>query len=131
MADKKNKGLTAKERQHFREVILKKREETMEQLDEKRQAFMDNSPTGGSAQIDSNYAYHMADVGTDAQEREKAFMHYTREFKYLNYLNDALNRVDNDPEYGFCVECGNRIPNERLEEVPHTRHCVNCKSIIK
>lgn len=130
MAENRKKGLTAKERQHFRDLILKKREETMEQLDEKRLSFLDNSP-GGNAQIDSNYAYHMADVGTDAQEREKAFMHYTREYKYLNFLNEALNRVDNDPDYGFCVECGVKIPNDRLEEVPHTRHCVDCKSKIK
>lgn len=130
MSDVQRKGpqITKEEREHFREVIVKKRKEALAQIDVKRQSFLDNSP--GSSQLDSNYAYHMADVGTDAQEREKAFMQYARENKFLTYLDKALDRLENDPDYGYCVECGARIPDERLEEVPHTRHCVTCKSKI-
>ena len=81
--------------------------------------------------MDSNYAYHMADVGSDAAEREKMFMHFARENKYLSHLNSALDRLDTDNEFGYCIECGIRIPDARLEEVPHTKHCVDCKSKIK
>jgi len=130
MPDIKRKGpkLTKAERKHFREVILEKRKETVTQIEKKRESFIDSSP--GSSQLDSNYAYHMADVGTDAQEREKAFMQYARENKFLTFLDKALERLENDVNYGYCIECGERIPDERLEEVPHTTHCVKCKSKI-
>ncbi|MCK5685422.1 TraR/DksA C4-type zinc finger protein [bacterium] len=42
-----------------------------------------------------------------------------------------MERIQNDPNFGYCAECGNRIPDARLEEVPHTTHCVECKSKIK
>ena len=69
----------------------------------------------------------MADVGTDSQEREKAFLWLSRENKFLQHLNAALDRIERK-EYGYCIECEKLIPKERLEEVPHTRHCVECKS---
>lgn len=28
-----------------------------------------------------------------------------------------------------CVGCGDRIPPERLEVLPDTRHCVNCSDV--
>lgn len=130
MSEAKRKGpkLTKLERKHFEDVILEKRKEAMKQIETKRESFIDSSP--GSSQLDSNYAYHMADVGTDAQEREKVFMQYARENKFLTYLDKALDRLKNDPNFGYCTECGARIPDERLEEVPHTTHCVKCKSKI-
>ncbi|MDD3716466.1 MAG: TraR/DksA family transcriptional regulator [Candidatus Marinimicrobia bacterium] len=130
MTEVKRKGpkLTKAQRKHFREVILAMREEAVRQIETKRESFIDSSP--GSSQLDSNYAYHMADVGTDAQEREKAFMQYARENKFLTFLDKALERIENDPNYGYCVECGDRIPDERLDVVPHTTHCVKCKSKI-
>lgn len=130
MAEVKRKGpkLTKTQRNHFRKVILEMREEAVRQIETKRESFIDSSP--GSSQLDSNYAYHMADVGTDAQEREKVFMQYARENKFLTFLDKALERIENDPNYGYCVECGERIPDERLEVVPHTTHCVKCKSKI-
>lgn len=130
MSATKGNKLTAAEREYFKKVIREKRDELVKKLEFKRETYLNNTP-GGVESVDSNYAYHMADVGTDSQEREKSFMHFARENKFLAYLNEALERVENDPEYGFCVECGARIPNERLEEVPHTRHCVHCKSRIK
>ncbi|MDA3872038.1 MAG: TraR/DksA C4-type zinc finger protein [Candidatus Marinimicrobia bacterium] len=131
MVKKRSKRkLTQKERKHFRKIIEQKRQDVLEQLIIKKQSLKDSSPSGG-AQIDSAYAFHMADSATDGQEREKAFQQFARENKYLTYLNDALERVENDSKYGFCIECGYRITNDRLEEVPHTRHCIECKSKVK
>jgi len=130
MGDKAKKTLTKKEKDYFKKVISEKREKLISKLDYKRETYLSSTP-GNEGSVDSNYAYHMADVGTDAAEREKMFMHFARENKYLSHLNDALDRLENDPGYGYCVECGVRIPDARLEEVPHTKHCVDCKSKIK
>jgi DnaK suppressor protein len=40
-------------------------------------------------------------------------------------IEHALARLD-DGTYGSCEQCGQMIPLERLEVIPHTRHCVNC-----
>lgn len=113
-----------KDLEYFKEIILKKRKKLMEELEALKENATSEQSAGSS---DSTYAYHMADVGTDAQEREKAFLWLARENKYLAHLNAALERIDNG-EYGYCATCGKPIAKERLEEVPHTTHCVSCKN---
>ncbi|HEY8524474.1 MAG TPA: TraR/DksA C4-type zinc finger protein [Acidimicrobiales bacterium] len=40
-------------------------------------------------------------------------------------IEQSLARIDAGT-YGICEGCGGRIPVERLEVIPHTRHCVSC-----
>ncbi|MBU0508326.1 TraR/DksA family transcriptional regulator [bacterium] len=74
----------------------------------------------------STYSYHMADQGTDAQEREKAFLFASREGKMLRLLDGALERIENDT-YGYCQETGAPIEFRRLEAIPHARLCIAAK----
>ena len=113
-----------KDLEYFKELILKKRKKLMEELESIRENATSDARSGAA---DSTYAYHMADVGTDAQEREKAFLWLARENKYLAHLNAALDRIESE-EYGYCATCGEQIAKKRLEEVPHTTHCVSCKN---
>ncbi len=42
-------------------------------------------------------------------------------------LGYALKRLeDDDPEFGFCLECGDAIPMARLMAMPEASHCVDC-----
>ncbi len=42
-------------------------------------------------------------------------------------LGYALKRLeDDDPEFGFCLECGEVIPMPRLMAMPEASHCVDC-----
>lgn len=43
----------------------------------------------------------------------------------LRLINLALSRIDSGT-YFFCSECGDEIPQERLELLPYTQWCVNC-----
>ena len=61
----------------------------------------------------------MADQGTDAMEREKAFLFASRDEKYLKQINEALERIENGT-YGICRVTGKDIGRERLEAVPTT-----------
>lgn len=116
-----------KDIEYFKDLILKKREESLKEIKRLEAIAMNDDSMQGNATLDSTYAYHMADVGTDSQEREKAFLWLSRENKLLSHMNNALDRIKNG-EYGVCIECGELIPKERLEEVPHTQHCVRCKT---
>jgi DnaK suppressor protein len=76
----------------------------------------------------SSYSFHMADQGTDAMEREKAFLFASKEGRYLYRVEDALRRLYKDPDhFGVCQNCKTAIPFERLDALPHARYCLNCK----
>jgi DnaK suppressor protein len=118
------KGYSKADLEHFKRIILEKRKEILEELESLKSTMMD--VTTGQYEIEnSTYSLHM-EQGTDAMEREKTFLFASREGKFLNYLDDALQRIAHGT-YGFCSECGNLIDKERLEAVPHAHQCVNCK----
>jgi len=117
-------GYGKRDLERFRNIILEKRKEILEELDSLKSTMMD--VTTGQYEIEnSTYSLHM-EQGTDAMEREKTFLFASREGKFLNYLDEALMRIDRGT-YGFCTECGNLIDKERLEAVPHAHQCMECK----
>jgi RNA polymerase-binding protein DksA len=74
----------------------------------------------------SSYSSHMADQGTDAMEREKAFLFASVKRRRLEEINSALARMDAG-KFGVCESCGQQIPLKRLERVPDASLCVACK----
>ena len=135
VALKKIKGYSKKDLEQFRLVILEKRDEILEQLQNLKEQMLDPT-TGEYINENSPYSLHMAEQGTDAMEREKTFLYAQRENKFLGYLEDALKRIDNGT-YGICVECIEEpqhlcptcplIPKARLEAVPHSQLCLPMK----
>ena len=121
------KKLTNKQLTGYEKIILKMRKKAIDDMDAIKETSINDSGNLDSTARDSNYAYHMADVGTDSQEREKSFLWYTRENNFIRYLDEALDRIKDGP-FGLCKMCGELIPHARLKEVPHTTQCVNCKN---
>lgn len=132
---KKIKGYNKSQLEEFKKIILEKRSEIIEQLQSLKDQMMDPT-TGQYVNENSPYSLHMAEQGTDAMEREKLYLWAQRENKFLGYLDDALQRIDNGT-YGICIECIDEpqglcptcplIPKERLCAVPHTQHCLQVK----
>jgi len=136
---KKIQGYSKKELEEFKKIILEKRTEIIEQLQALKEQMMDPT-TGQYVNENSPYSLHMAEQGTDAMEREKLYLWAQRENKFLGYLDDALQRIDNGT-YGICIECIDEpqnlcptcplVPKERLAAVPHTQHCLQVKQKMK
>ncbi len=122
------KGFGANDLKYFKGIITEKRKEILEELAILKESMMDVT-TGEYASENSTYSTHM-EQGTDAMEREKTFLFASREGKFLNYLDDALKRIDKGT-YGFCINCGKLIPKARLEAVPHAQLCIECKNLKK
>lgn len=49
-----------------------------------------------------------------------------RSFETAQLVEDALERIERG-EFGECVECGEEIPEKRLELIPYAEYCVECK----
>jgi DnaK suppressor protein len=136
---KKIQGYSRKDLEDLKKVILEKRNEIIEQLQALKDQMMDPT-TGQYVNESSPYSLHMAEQGTDAMEREKLYLWAQRENKFLGYLDDALQRIDNGT-YGICIECIDEpqnlcptcplIPKDRLMAVPHTQHCLQVKQKMK
>ncbi len=107
----------------FRKLLIEKRKEVLERIEHLREVAMETPANTGN---NSGYSFHMADQGTDAMEREKAFLFLSREEKYLQQIERSLTAIDLN-EYGICRVCGKEIDIERLKAVPTTRICVPCK----
>ncbi len=117
-------GFNKKVLGQFKELILERRKEIIEELEALRESMMDVT-TGEYVSENSAYSLHM-EQGTDAMEREKTFLFASREGKYLNQLDDALHRIS-DGTYGICKICGLTVLKERLEAVPTAQTCAEYK----
>jgi DnaK suppressor protein len=111
------------ELEYFRQIIIKKRDEAEQELDSLQTSLRESME---NASNESAYSFHMADAGTDAQEREKTYMLFNRTKKFVKYLDEALQRIDNKT-YGVCKVTGKTISKGRLEAVPHTQLSIEAK----
>lgn len=110
------------ELEHFRSIILSK----LEEAENERETLQNTLRESSEDSDESAYSFHMADAGTDAQEREKTYMLLNRTRKFIRYLDDALDRIDNKT-YGVCKVTGEKISKGRLESVPHTQLSIEAK----
>ncbi len=117
--------MNKKDLEHFKNIILEKKKEVIKNLEYLRSTVLD-STTREATGDHSAYSYHMADQGTDNMEREKAFLFAARDEKYLKQLEMALERIENGT-YGICRVCNKEIDHKRLEAVPTTTICFDCK----
>lgn len=117
--------LSKEDRDRVEELLLREREQMLELLDQFQDNAQDMRERAGEMSL---YRFHMADVGTETMEKEKEFLLASSEGRRLYEIDDALRRLYKTPEeFGKCERCGGWISMERLEVIPHARHCVECQ----
>ena len=100
----------------FKDLLLSKRQELST-----GKSLSDSIPTAGELRGDP---VDMAANETYAATQVR--LHQT-DGKLLRAIEDALARIRNE-KFGICEECGEPISNARLEAVPWTRWCRDCKA---
>ena len=119
-------ALKKKQLDHLEKRLLDERARALKAL-----GLFDRRTESGRESSDSDlasYTDHMADQGTEAQEREKAAAFATKEGRYLYRLEEALRRLYAEPKnFGKCHTCGEEVAFERLDALPHARYCIACK----
>jgi RNA polymerase-binding transcription factor DksA len=125
-SEKKPKPMTKKMLGHFEKRLLEERKRVLRELGHYDETF-GSTEQGADGDL-SSYSFHMADQGTDAMEREKAFLFASQEGRFLWHIDEALRRLYRSPEtFGKCHNCGNDIGYDRLDALPHARFCIECK----
>ena len=109
--------------EHFRKRLLEERKRVLEAIDylheENPGAIQDETQ-------DSTADNHPGDMATITFDRELDYTLEENEGRLLQAIDAALTRMD-DGSYGACVSCGQPIGAERLEALPWTTQCIDCK----
>ena len=122
----KSKPMPKKQLQHFEKRLLEERKRVLKELGH-HEDMMTQTSQDSDGDL-SSYSFHMADQGTDAMEREKAFLFASKDGRFLWHIDEALRRLYRAPEtFGKCHNCGNDIAFDRLDALPHARYCIECK----
>ena len=124
-ADAGAQPVTPKDFPEFEQRLLEERVRVLKEMGHYENTVLKVNQRESAGDL-SGYSFHMADVGTDAMEREKAFQLASAEGRILLELNEALRRIARG-EYGVCESCENPILRARLEAMPVARLCLACK----
>ncbi len=118
-------ALTQKQRDHLMRRLQEERARALAALnrsvaessadtEEERSGDMSTMPT------------HQADLGTDTMQQELDAANDTRISRELAEIDDALERLVQNPErFGICEDTGAEIPFKRLDIVPWARTCTD------
>ncbi len=117
--------VTEKDMKEFETRLQTERRKIEKEMGHLESTVLKVNPRDSAGDL-SGYSFHMADAGTDAMEREKAFLFASTEGRLLMEITEALRRLYRG-EYGMCESCGNPIARARLEAMPHARLCISCK----
>jgi DnaK suppressor protein len=111
--------------QRQRDALLEERSTYITQADElKAQAdslALEHEP--GDVQFDEEGG----EGGTSNVDRELDLILSAQARASITEIDPALSKIDNGT-YGVCEQCGDMIPEARLEALPHASLCVACKS---
>jgi RNA polymerase-binding transcription factor DksA len=92
--------LTKKDLEHFRKRLLEERKRVLEDLAWVESNYMRNSPKDSGGEV-SSHATHLADMGTDSSEQEKAYLIGDASGEVLEDIDEALDRIGRG-RYGIC-----------------------------
>jgi len=83
-------------------------------------SLVESIPTPGELRGDP------VDMAANETDAATVIRVHQTDSKLLRAIEDALTRIRNE-DFGICEECGQPISEARLQAVPWTRWCRNCK----
>lgn len=79
-----------------------------------------------TAMDDNTRQGDMADQASGNNEMHIQVKLKQTDAKILQAIEEALWRIEKDT-YGICLDCGEEIASARLNAIPWTRVCIDCK----
>ena len=102
------------------EHLLKERDALLKKLNNEGDTFREE------AQLSSGRG-DSSDLASDEGSYRKMEALNAMDAQRLKAIENALKRIA-DGKYGICLQCGRKIPEERLRAIPSAVLCVECKS---
>lgn len=129
VSQKRASVLTAKELEHYRELLTEKLKEILGNVNHIESEALKTSRQDSAGDL-SSMPIHMADIGSDNYEQEFALGLMDSERKIVQEIYEALKRIQNKT-YGICEGTGEPIPKARLNGIPWTRYCVQFAEMVE
>ncbi len=119
-------GYSEKQLAQVEQWLVKERERAVRAI----QRFdADFGATAVEQSGETTFGFHMADEGTDTNQREKAFLLASEDGRRLMAIDAALRRLYRSrKEFGRCVGCGGDVGIHRLEAIPWAETCIACQN---
>ena len=109
----------------FKELIQKKIDYAMEDLDLIKSSFKNDSNNGTD---DTSPTFKAFEEGSETMSKEANVALAIRQEKFIRDLKNALIRIENKT-YGICRVTGKLIAKERLKLVPHATLSIGAKNM--
>ena len=128
----KTKSLfTRGELREFKQLLLERRQEILNDLRDLENSVEDPSAPGEQNQGMSTLPTHPADLASDAYEQELDLALVGRARDRLNDIDQALERISNGT-YGMCMaQQGEPIEKKRLLAKPWAKYCRKHAEMIR
>ncbi len=110
--------MNTKQVEHFRTILLKWRNQLMEDVDRTVHHMQDDA----TSFADPN------DRATQEEEFTLELRARDRDRKLIRKISEALASLDSG-DYGYCEGCGLEIGIRRLEARPTATLCIDCKTL--
>ncbi len=111
--------MNKKEREKYRNKLLKKKEVIVNKISE---------TYNESKELESGIAQDVVDRAESSYTKEFLLSLSNAEREQLLLIDEALKRIDKK-ELGICQRCGKDINKKRLDVVPWTSYCIDCQEI--
>jgi RNA polymerase-binding protein DksA len=118
-------SVNKKELNHFQKRLHEELANLSRTIGKLEKSVLSRSQRESSGDL-SGYSLHMADMGTDASEREKDLLLASAEGRIVIQIREALQKIAKG-SYGDCDDCGKPIGAKRLELIPYAAFCTRCQ----
>ncbi|HET7451719.1 MAG TPA: TraR/DksA family transcriptional regulator [Thermoanaerobaculia bacterium] len=111
--------VTKKETEKYRRALVEKKDSLSQEMLKNKDAGQENSEEN---------TQDIADKASSSYTKEFLFSLSDSERLLVQQIEQALARIE-EGNYGLCTNCGNPIPEKRLDAVPWTPYCVDCMEL--
>jgi RNA polymerase-binding protein DksA len=108
----------------LKNLLLKEKERILKSLGKMEENTQTNMR--GSAADTAGVPTHIAELGSDAFEKDLEINLTSSESDILQLIEGALRKIENK-KFGRCESCSKPIPMKRLKAIPYTRYCIECQ----
>lgn len=113
---------------YYKKILIEEKKQVNDLMELLNRNGVVNSNSEMASEI-SFYDNHPSDLATELFDKEKGLAIKANEISTMKDIDDSLKNIENK-SYGKCKRCGNDIPEERLNFLPYTNYCVECKDKI-